>query len=87
MAHTRSYLPRSPPASPLRTLALGVCVLPGLLGTHAVAHTDLGLVEPWGRILPMKKDVEAGSKPESEGGTGTAEKFWDWADQQVKQYE
>ncbi len=44
-------------------------------------------VLPWGRFGPeIRKDLMLAQKPEKEGGTGTAEKFWDWCDEQVKPY-
>ncbi len=45
------------------------------------------LVLPWGRFGPeIRKDLMLAQKPEKEGGTGTAEKFWDWSDEQMKPY-
>lgn len=44
------------------------------------------LVVPFGRFLPIREDLERGSKPESEGGTGIARKFWEWTEEQVKAY-
>jgi retinol dehydrogenase 12 len=41
------------------------------------------LVSPWGKIGAARKDIEASSKPESEGGTGIGAKFWDWTEEQV----
>ena len=46
-----------------------------------------GLVVPWGRHMPLRKDLEAAAKSEAEGGTGTAAKFWDWTEEQVKPYQ
>lgn len=44
-------------------------------------------VFPWGRLGPeIRKDLVLAQKSEKEGGTGIAEKFWDWCDQQVKTY-
>ncbi|PMD21370.1 NAD(P)-binding protein [Hyaloscypha hepaticicola] len=41
---------------------------------------------PWGRIAPIRKDLEAAGKSEKEGGTGVAAKFWEWTEEQVKPY-
>jgi retinol dehydrogenase 12 len=49
-------------------------------------HADPSQVVPWGRFLPIRKDLLQGSKPESEGGTGVAQKFWEWSEAQVKPY-
>ncbi|KAI1442349.1 short-chain dehydrogenase [Annulohypoxylon stygium] len=43
-------------------------------------------VVPWGRFADIRKDILQGSKPLSEGGTGIAQKFWDWNEEQVKPY-
>lgn len=36
--------------------------------------------------MKLRKDLLKASKSESEGGTGIAEKFWEWNEQQVKPY-
>lgn len=43
-------------------------------------------VVPWGRFRGIRKELLAGSKPESEGGTGTAEAFWNWTEEQIQPY-
>ena len=43
-------------------------------------------VVPWGRYVPLRKDLEAAAKTESEGGTGVASKFWEWTEEQIKPY-
>lgn len=43
-------------------------------------------IEPWGRFDAPRADLEKGSKSEAEGGTGIAEKFWKWSEEQIKQY-
>ncbi|KAI5463550.1 hypothetical protein BGZ63DRAFT_381709 [Mariannaea sp. PMI_226] len=43
-------------------------------------------VAPFGRFLPVRDDVFKGSLSEAEGGTGMAEKFWTWSEEQVKPY-
>jgi retinol dehydrogenase-12 len=43
-------------------------------------------IGPWGRILNTRKDVVASMKRRSEGGTGVAEKFWDWCDLETEKY-
>jgi hypothetical protein len=48
--------------------------------------TDLKLVQPWGRIVPIRADLQKGAMSESEGGTGIGEKFWAWSEEQVKSY-
>ncbi|KAI1392110.1 putative estradiol 17 beta-dehydrogenase [Hypoxylon trugodes] len=44
-------------------------------------------VIPFGRLHYFRKDLEDGAaKSEAEGGNGTTQKFWDWSEDQVKQY-
>jgi retinol dehydrogenase-12 len=43
-------------------------------------------VQPWGRFVAIRDDLAAGAKSEAEGGTGVAEKFWTWTEEQVKAY-
>ncbi|KAI1453286.1 putative short-chain dehydrogenase [Annulohypoxylon moriforme] len=43
-------------------------------------------VVPFGRILPIRKDLVEATKTEAEGGNGTAEKFWEWTYEQVQPY-
>ena len=64
-------------------MALGVSPLS--INTFSPLLT--GLVVPWGRHMPLRKDLEAAAKTEAEGGTGTAAKFWDWTEEQVKPYQ
>jgi hypothetical protein len=69
--------------SHLRRLARGVSeALPDLL----LHITDLTLVQPWGRLVPIRAELHKGTKSEAEGGTGIGEKFWAWSEEQVKPY-
>ncbi|KAJ2988195.1 hypothetical protein NUW58_g4107 [Xylaria curta] len=44
-------------------------------------------VGPFGRFIPFRSDLEAGAAKETdEGGNGTTASFWDWSEEQVKQY-
>ncbi|KAH6890685.1 hypothetical protein B0T10DRAFT_439864 [Thelonectria olida] len=43
-------------------------------------------VAPWGRLWQLSPDVTKAAKRESEGGTGSATKFWDWCEEQVRSY-
>ena len=45
-----------------------------------------GTVAPWGRSVPLRKDLATADKSEAEGGSGSAAKFWDWTEEQVKLY-
>ena len=49
--------------------------------------TFFRVVIPWGRLNhPLRKDLVLGQKPEREGGTGVAEKFWEWSEEQVREF-
>lgn len=43
-------------------------------------------VAPWGRILHVRNDIEAGTKTEAEGGSGAAEMLWKWCEKESAQY-
>lgn len=47
---------------------------------------SLFLVGPWGRFVTIRKHLLVASKPVSEGGTGKAEQFWEWSEEQVRPY-
>lgn len=44
------------------------------------------LVYPFGRFGTIRRDWEHAIKPESEGGNGTAQKFWDWSEAQTSEF-
>jgi hypothetical protein len=69
----------------LRRRGRGVSAQSGrLFGACRLTRPEL--VVPWGRILPIRKDLVAATKTEAEGGTGGAHKFWEWNEEQVKPY-
>ncbi|KAH6660925.1 hypothetical protein BKA67DRAFT_549594 [Truncatella angustata] len=41
-------------------------------------------IAPWGRFWNAPKDMVNASKPKVLGGTGAAEQFWDWTDEQTE---
>jgi NAD(P)-dependent dehydrogenase (short-subunit alcohol dehydrogenase family) len=43
-------------------------------------------LQPWGRFSPQRADLVKGSKSRAEGGTGIAEEFWGWSEEQIKEY-
>ncbi|KAI2485420.1 FabG Dehydrogenase [Pyrenophora tritici-repentis] len=43
-------------------------------------------IVPWGRIYPIRSDLSDATKTEAEGGNGHAKAFWDWSEEQVKEY-
>lgn len=44
-------------------------------------------VEPWGRFVQVRADIEKNAAPVSEGGGGAAEKFWAWSEEHTKAFE
>lgn len=44
------------------------------------------LVFPFGRFGVIRRDWEKATRPESEGGNGTTQKFWEWSEEQVRKY-
>lgn len=47
---------------------------------------DLHVVIPFGRLHPLRPDLVKATQTEAEGGTGGVGKFWDWCEDQVKDY-
>lgn len=46
-----------------------------------------GYVIPFGRFYDnLRKDLVLGKRSQDEGGTGIAADFWDWCEEQVKEY-
>ncbi|KAI1289058.1 short-chain dehydrogenase [Xylaria venustula] len=43
-------------------------------------------VIPFGRISEIRKDLQEATRSGTEGGNGTAANFWDWTEEQVKDY-
>ncbi|KAI1129023.1 hypothetical protein F5Y10DRAFT_239049 [Nemania abortiva] len=43
-------------------------------------------VVPWGRLYPIRNDLVQATKIEAEGGSGHAQKFWDWTEEQVRDF-
>lgn len=41
---------------------------------------------PWGRFGILRKDIEQAGVLEKDGGSGIAEKFWEWSEAQVQPY-
>jgi retinol dehydrogenase 12 len=41
---------------------------------------------PWGRIAVPKKEITDAMKSNEEGGTGVAERFYNWCDGETKKY-
>lgn len=53
---------------------------------EVTAEQNGGHLMAWGRKGYLPKDVTDALKSESEGGTGTAQKFFDYCDREVKAF-
>lgn len=43
-------------------------------------------VIPFGRTTELRKDLAETVKTEEEGGSGRAKAFWEWTEEQIKNY-
>ena len=43
-------------------------------------------VIPWGRLYPIRKDMQNAAKSKAEGGNGYATEFWEWTEELVKDF-
>ncbi|KFA66451.1 hypothetical protein S40285_08529 [Stachybotrys chlorohalonatus IBT 40285] len=43
-------------------------------------------VVPWGRFESIRPDIQEAAKTKEEGGTGNAQAFWEWSEEQVKPF-
>lgn len=53
---------------------------------HLDPHADSQAVIPFGRFGALRPDLPNATKTEAEGGTGGVSKFWEWCEEQVKEY-
>lgn len=81
----------------MRSLGIGVRFLPIffssfilfqriVLGVSEGKMLIFVIVAPWGRFQKTRKDLMEASKGTSEGGTGNAQAFWEWNEEQVRSY-
>ncbi|CAM1505936.1 Fc.00g115730.m01.CDS01 [Cosmosporella sp. VM-42] len=69
---------------------------PSIMGAYTELYAGLSAditidksgswVIPFGRIYPIRKDLVSATKTTAEGGNGTGTKFWEWTEDQVKDY-
>lgn len=45
-----------------------------------------GHLMAWGRAADLPPDIVSGLKSKSEGGTGNAQKFFDYCNREIKEY-
>ena len=57
------------------------------LSPGVTASENGAYIIPWGRLATtLREDLVLAQKSEDEGGTGVAASFWDWCEEQVKEY-
>lgn len=57
-----------------------------LFAAFSPAVTNGSWVIPFGRVGTVKKSLQDAANNDSEGGQGTARKFWEWQEDQVRPY-
>ncbi|KAL7916901.1 short chain dehydrogenase reductase [Trichoderma velutinum] len=82
--------------SSLQMVVINMMVYPPINGAYTELFAGLSpevtleksgaWIQPWGRFSSQRPDLVEGSKSKAEGGTGIAEKFWDWSEEQVKSF-
>ncbi|KAF1828199.1 NAD(P)-binding protein [Decorospora gaudefroyi] len=60
-------------------------VFSGLSPSLTINDTGKWVV-PWGRVHPLREDLHVAAKPVTEGGNGHSKAFWDWSEDQVKEF-
>ena len=90
--------PSGAPLLPLTNLSpvQGILFKPPLYGAYSELFAALspqikaqhngGFVVPWGRFGEIPDHIEKGLKPRADGGTGTADQFWNWCERETKPY-
>lgn len=53
---------------------------------HVYANLTSSPVILFGRIAPLRPDLNKAALPVEEGGNGNAQQFWEWNGQQTKAY-
>ncbi|GFP52851.1 short-chain dehydrogenase/reductase [Trichoderma asperellum] len=56
------------------------------LSPEVTAEKSGSYVIPWGRIAKIREDIENGSRSIQEGGTGMAEKWYDWCFERIEPF-
>ncbi|KAK3689261.1 hypothetical protein B0T22DRAFT_169306 [Podospora appendiculata] len=54
--------------------------------TIAKADWTKDWIIPWGRFAPLRQDLHKATVSKEEGGNGNAHQFWEWNEEQVKDY-
>ncbi|KAM0253669.1 hypothetical protein ACHAQJ_007181 [Trichoderma viride] len=66
---------------------VSVALNPSNLKSDLQRHMSKLEIIPWGRFGKLRNDLERGALPVSEGGTGMAQKWVAWLEEQVCKYE
>ncbi|RFU31732.1 hypothetical protein B7463_g4599, partial [Scytalidium lignicola] len=70
-----------------RTVLGAYTELVGGLSPNLTVETNAGdYLIPWGRVAVLKKEIAEGVKSKADGGTGLAEKFFDWCKLETQKY-
>ncbi|KAH7322413.1 hypothetical protein B0I35DRAFT_425778 [Stachybotrys elegans] len=56
------------------------------LSPEVTADKSGSYAAPFGRIYPIRSDLEAAAKSEAEGGNASTKKFWDWSEEQISKF-
>ena len=73
-----------------------VALYPPIFGAYTELYSGLSpditmektgeWVIPWGRLYPIRKDMQNAAKSKAEGGNGHAADFWEWTEDLVKDF-
>ncbi|KAJ0425975.1 NAD(P)-binding protein [Aspergillus carlsbadensis] len=56
------------------------------LSPQITASQNGAFIIPWGRFGPIPPQIKKALSPNAEGGTGVAERFWDWCEMETAAY-
>ncbi|KAL2850724.1 hypothetical protein BJY01DRAFT_125756 [Aspergillus pseudoustus] len=83
-------------APPIQSTIMGIVFKPPRYGAYSelfaalssqiTASQNGAFIIPWGRFGPIPHHIKQALSPKSEGGTGVAEKFWDWCEKETAAY-
>lgn len=93
--HLRSDLYRDGGAI-FKAILNAVALYPPIFGAYTELYSGLSpditmektgeWVIPWGRLYPIRKDMQNATKSKAEGGNGHAADFWEWTEDLVKDF-
>jgi retinol dehydrogenase 12 len=93
MSDSSAFYHNSPTNSPPHQ---GILFKPPVFGAYSelfaalspsiTAQHNGGFVIPWGRFGDIPTHIEKGLKPQADGGSGAAEKFWCWCERETECY-